>query len=112
LLGYSEGIDSERGITWRLADSLSTRKFISYALTEETPEFGFDAVFYHALRETGKPTAMELGQWIEMRQKVTPPAPPMAAHLPNSYRPSSVRSCEKVGPRPTSGSYCPSWSGR
>jgi transposase len=38
LLGYFEGIDSERGIAWRLGDSLSMRKFISYALTEETPD--------------------------------------------------------------------------
>jgi transposase len=38
LLGYFEGIDSERGIAWRLADSLSLRRFIAYALTEETPD--------------------------------------------------------------------------
>jgi transposase len=38
LLGYFEGIDSERGIAWRLADSLSMRKFIGYTLTEETPD--------------------------------------------------------------------------
>lgn len=38
LLGYFEGIDSERGIAWRLADSLSLRQFIGYALTEETPD--------------------------------------------------------------------------
>jgi transposase len=38
LLGYFEGIDSERGIAWRLGDSLSMRRFISYALTEETPD--------------------------------------------------------------------------
>ena len=38
LLGYFEGVDSERGIAWRLADSLSMRKFIAYALTEETPD--------------------------------------------------------------------------
>jgi transposase len=38
LLGYFEGIDSERGIAWRLADSLSMRKFIAYSLTEETPD--------------------------------------------------------------------------
>src|SRR2546427_7184586 len=38
LLGYFEGIDSERGIAWRLGDSLSMRKFIGYALTEETPD--------------------------------------------------------------------------
>lgn len=38
LLGYFEGIDSERGIAWRLADSLSMRRFIAYALTQETPD--------------------------------------------------------------------------
>src|SRR5271169_5335588 len=38
MLGYCEGIDSERGIAWRLADSLSLRKFIAYSLTEETPD--------------------------------------------------------------------------
>jgi transposase len=38
LLGYFEGIDSERGIAWRLADSLSMRWFIAYALTEATPD--------------------------------------------------------------------------
>jgi transposase len=38
LLGYFEGIESERGIAWRLVDSLSMRRFIAYALTEETPD--------------------------------------------------------------------------
>jgi transposase len=38
LLGYFEGIDSERRIAWQLADSLSMRKFLGYALTEETPD--------------------------------------------------------------------------
>ena len=38
LLGYFEGIDSERGIAWRLADSLSLRRFLGYALDELTPD--------------------------------------------------------------------------
>lgn len=38
LLGFFEGIDSERGIAWRLADSLSLRKFLGYSLTEQTPD--------------------------------------------------------------------------
>ena len=38
LIGYFEGLDSERGIAWRTADSLSLRKFLGYALDEETPE--------------------------------------------------------------------------
>jgi transposase len=37
-LGYFEGIDSERGIAWQLADSLSMHKFIGYTMTEETPD--------------------------------------------------------------------------
>ena len=28
LIGYFEGIDSERGIAWRLADSLALRRFL------------------------------------------------------------------------------------
>ena len=38
LIGYFEGIDSERGIAWRCADSLALRKFLGYTLTENTPE--------------------------------------------------------------------------
>jgi transposase len=38
LLGYFEGIDSERGIAWRAADSLSFRKFLGYELSEPTPD--------------------------------------------------------------------------
>jgi transposase len=36
LLGYFEGIDSERGIAWRCGDSLSLRAFVGYALQETT----------------------------------------------------------------------------
>jgi transposase len=38
LLGYFEGIDSERGIAWRAADSLSLRDFLGFGLTESTPD--------------------------------------------------------------------------
>ena len=38
LLGYFEGIDSERGIAWRVADSLSLREFLGFSLTESTPD--------------------------------------------------------------------------
>ena len=34
LLGYFEGIDSERGIAWRTADSLSLRAFVGYGVTD------------------------------------------------------------------------------
>lgn len=38
LVGYFEGIDSERGIAWRVADSLGLRKFLGYTLEESTPD--------------------------------------------------------------------------
>jgi transposase len=38
LIGYFEGLDSERGIAWRVADSLSLRKFVGYGLNEQTPD--------------------------------------------------------------------------
>jgi transposase len=38
LIGYMEGIDSERGIAWRCADSLGLREFLGFTLTEATPD--------------------------------------------------------------------------
>lgn len=38
LLGYFEGIDSERGIAWRAEDSLSVRQFLGIGLDEVTPD--------------------------------------------------------------------------
>lgn len=38
LLGYFEGIESERGVAWRAADSLSFRRFLGYGLSELTPD--------------------------------------------------------------------------
>jgi len=38
LLGYFEGLDSERGIAWRAADSSGVRAFLGLALTEAAPD--------------------------------------------------------------------------
>ena len=38
LLGYFEGLDSERGIAWRAADSLSVRSFLGLELHEAPPD--------------------------------------------------------------------------
>src|SRR5271165_463726 len=38
MIGYFEGIESERGIAWRLKDSLSLRRFVGIALDEDTPD--------------------------------------------------------------------------
>jgi transposase len=37
-VGYFEGLESERGIAWRVADSLSLRSFLGYGLDETTPD--------------------------------------------------------------------------
>jgi transposase len=38
LVGYFEGIDSERGLEWRCADSLSLREFLRLGTTEPAPD--------------------------------------------------------------------------
>jgi transposase len=38
LIGYFERIDSERGIGWRVADSLALRQFLGYELQQSTPD--------------------------------------------------------------------------
>jgi hypothetical protein len=38
LVGYFEGIGSQRGIAWRCGDSLSLRAFLGIPLIEETPD--------------------------------------------------------------------------
>jgi transposase len=38
LIGYFEGIDSERGIAWRVADSLGLRRFLGFELSDGTPD--------------------------------------------------------------------------
>lgn len=38
LVGYFEGLDSERGIAWRCADSLSLRSFLGLAIDEDPPD--------------------------------------------------------------------------
>jgi transposase len=38
LLGYFEGLESERGIAWRAADSLAVRSFLNLGLDERGPD--------------------------------------------------------------------------
>lgn len=38
MVGYFEGIDSERGIAWRASDSLALRRFLGLELHESTPD--------------------------------------------------------------------------
>src|SRR5258708_23459746 len=38
LVGYFEGIDGERGMAWRMADSLALRRFLRIGVNERTPD--------------------------------------------------------------------------
>ncbi len=38
MIGFFEGLDSERGIAWRVADSLTLRQFLQIGLDESTPD--------------------------------------------------------------------------
>lgn len=38
LIGYFEGINSQRGIAWRCADSLSLRSFLGLSATDQAPD--------------------------------------------------------------------------
>jgi len=49
MVGFLEGIPSERGIADRCADSLSLRRFLGYGLTEATPEHSSFTVFRQRL---------------------------------------------------------------
>jgi transposase len=61
LIGYFEGIDSERGIAWRCADSLGLRSFLGYALNERTPEHSSLSVIRGRIDVE---THREIFQWV------------------------------------------------
>jgi transposase len=63
MVGYFEGIASQRGIAWRCADSLALREFLGIPLSEDTPDHStltntrkrlprevFDEIFQFALK--------------------------------------------------------------
>ena len=52
LLGYFEGLDSERAIAWRAADSLSIRHFLDFELHDAPPDHS-DAVAHPAPNRRG-----------------------------------------------------------
>lgn len=51
-VGYFEGLDSQRGIAWRCADSLALRSFLGLEPTEATPVHASMSVIRQRLGET------------------------------------------------------------
>lgn len=61
LIGYFEGIDSERGIAWRCADSLGLRQFLGYGLDKRTPDHSSLSVIRGRI---DMETHQEVFQWV------------------------------------------------
>src|ERR1700733_14719342 len=61
MVGFFEGIDSERGIAWRLADSLTLRQFLSIGLDEETPDH---VTISRTRRLIGPETHQRIFTWV------------------------------------------------
>jgi transposase len=64
LLGYFEGIDSERGIAWRATDSLAVRSFLRLPLDEPPPD-------HSTISRTRRVIALETHRavftWVQQR---------------------------------------------
>jgi len=60
LIGYFEGIESERGICWRCSDSLSLRAFLGLSLTDRVPDHSSLSRIRHRLPESVFATVFDL----------------------------------------------------
>jgi len=61
LIGYFEGIGSERGIAWRSADSLGLREFLGYGPDRATPDHSTLSVIRNRLDEK---THQAIFDWV------------------------------------------------
>jgi transposase len=64
MIGFFEGIDSERGIAWRVADSLTLRQFLRIELDERTPDHVTISRTRRLIDET---THQEVFAWVLKR---------------------------------------------
>jgi len=61
LIGFFEGIESERGIAWRVADSLCLRQFLQIGLDERTPDH---VTISRTRRLMDEPTHRDVFGWV------------------------------------------------
>src|ERR1700744_4536118 len=61
MIGFFEGIASERGIAWRLADSLTLRQFLAIGLDEQTPDH---VTISRTRRLIGAETHQRIFTWV------------------------------------------------
>ena len=64
LIGYFEGLDSERGIAWRTADSLALRDFLGLTLTDAPPDH---STLSRTRRLIDVETHQEVFSWVLQR---------------------------------------------
>src|ERR1700704_4353466 len=64
MIGFFEGLDSERGIAWRLSDSLTLRQFLSIGLDEKTPDH---VTISRTRRLIDGETQQEICSWVLQR---------------------------------------------
>jgi transposase len=64
LVGYFEGLDSERGMAWRAADSLAVRSFLGLGLEEQAPDH---STISRTRRLIDIETHREVFGWIQNR---------------------------------------------
>ena len=64
LLGYFEGIDSERGIAWRATDSLAVRSFLRFAVDEAAPDH---STISRTRRKIDVETHRKVFTWVQQR---------------------------------------------
>ncbi len=64
LVGYFEGLDSERGMAWRAADSLAVRSFLGLGLDEPAPDH---STISRTRRLIDVETHREVFTWIQER---------------------------------------------
>jgi transposase len=70
LVGYFEGIQSQRGIAWRCADSLSLRKFLGIPLTQSTPDHSSLTVIRERLPQSVYETVFEWVLKLAVKKKL------------------------------------------
>jgi transposase len=64
LLGYFEGIDSERGIAWRASDSLAIRRFLGLSVDEDPPDH---STISRTRRLIDLETHRDVFTWVQQR---------------------------------------------
>lgn len=64
LLGYFEGIDSERGIAWRASDSLAIRSFLGLSVDEDPPDH---STISRTRRLIDVETHRDVFTWVQQR---------------------------------------------